>query len=115
MAQKSFVFQVSSRENSNINTRRLWAVPKVALGSAGKDSSLRSDTLLPPGEKAVLKNISLQREGYAIYMTLSLQPSWKLAEEGSESLSIMVQKKTSPSLLNLPGSSIHHLWANLLQ
>lgn len=66
---------------------------QVALGSAGKDSSLRSDALLLPGEKAVLKNISLQREGYAIYMTLPLQPSWKLAEEGSESLSIMAQNQ----------------------
>ena len=93
MAQKSFVFQVSSRENSNINAQRLWAVPKVALGPAGKDSSLRSDAVLPPGEKAVLKNISLQREGYAIYMTLPLQPSWKLAKEGSESLSIMAQNQ----------------------
>ena len=68
-------------------------MPKVALGSAGKDSSLRSDALLLPGQKAVLKNISLQREGYAIYMTLPLQPSWKLAEEGSESLSIMAQNQ----------------------
>lgn len=68
-------------------------MPKVTLGPAGKDSSLRSDAVLPPGEKAVLKNISLQREGYAIYMTLPLQPSWKLAKEGSESLSIMAQNQ----------------------
>ena len=37
-------------------------MPKVALGSAGKDSSLRSDALLLPGEKAVLKNALIRQE-----------------------------------------------------
>lgn len=100
MAQKSFVFQVSSRKILTLTHRDCEQCPKVTLGPAGKDSSW-SDAVPSRKRKQCWKIFHSKGKAMQyIWLCCSLVGNWP--KKASESLSIMAQnQQVHPSKLAL--------------